>query len=89
VRSVILHTNFPESYHSLLKRGIIGTFHHVSEKHLHRYLREFEFRWNSRKVTDGARPVAAIDAAGGKRLTYKPLKAAKAETLAPLFPAKA
>ena len=48
VRSVILHTNFAESYHSLLKRGIIGAFHHVSEKHLPRYLQEFDFRWKPR-----------------------------------------
>jgi len=74
VRSVILHTNFAESYHSLLKRGIIGAFHHVSEKHLPRYLNEFEFRWNSRKITDGERTEKAIMAADGKRLTYKPLR---------------
>lgn len=67
----IIHTNFAESYHSLLKRGIFGTYHHVSEKHLPRYLREFEFRWNSRKATDGARAVEAIKGAEGKRLTYK------------------
>ncbi len=70
VRSVILHTNFAESYHSLLKRGIIGAFHHVSEKHLPRYLAEFEFRWNSRKDTDGERTEKAIMAVEGKRLTY-------------------
>lgn len=71
VRAVILHTNFAESYHSLLKRGLIGAFHHVSEKHLPRYLREFEFRWNSRKATDGERTAKAIAATGGKRLTYR------------------
>ena len=69
----LVHTNFAESYHSLLKRGIVGTFHHVSEKHLPRYL-EFSFRWNSRKTTDSARTDAAIAATGGKRLTYKPLR---------------
>src|SRR5208282_3263874 len=71
VRAVILHTNFAESYHSLLKRGLIGTFHHVSEKHLPRYLREFEFRWNSRKATDGERTCAAIRSPKGKRLLYE------------------
>ena len=81
VRSVILHTNFAESYHSLLKRGIIGSFHHVSEQHLPRYLNEFEFRWNSRKISDGDRTNAAIAATGGKRLTYKPLKAPRKGTL--------
>ena len=65
-----IHTNFAESYHSLLKRGIVGTFHHISEKHLPRYLREFEFRWNSRKDTDGERTEAAIRAAEGKRFMY-------------------
>jgi len=86
VRAVIMHTNFAESYHSLLKRGLFGTFHHVSEKHLPRYLNEFEFRWNSRKETDGDRTNAAIAATGGKRLTYKPLKAERKGTLSQLFP---
>ena len=71
VRAVILHTNFAESYHALLKRGLIGTYHHVSEKHLPRYLREFEYRWNSRKATDGERTVGAIQGAQGKRLMYR------------------
>lgn len=69
----IIHTNFAESYHSLLKRGIFGTFHHVSAKHMERYLREFEFRWNSRKATDGARFYEAVQGVSGKRLTYRPL----------------
>lgn len=67
----ILHTDFAESYHSLLKRGILGTFRRVSEQHLPRYLREFEFRWNSRKDTDGERTFSAIKGAKGKRLTYR------------------
>lgn len=71
VRGVIMHTNFAESYHSLLKRGIIGAFHHVSDKHLSRYLAEFDRRWNTRKERDGARAVAVIGTAMGKRLTYK------------------
>src|SRR5437868_417447 len=45
----LAHTNTVEGYFSLLKRGINGTYHHVSEKHLHRYLAEFDFRYNSRK----------------------------------------
>jgi transposase-like protein len=69
----IVHTNFAESFHSLLKRGIFGTFHHVSAKHLERYLKEFEFRWNSRKATDGARFAEAVKGVSGKRLTYRPL----------------
>lgn len=67
----IVHTNFAESYHSLLKRGLLGTFHHVSQKHLPRYLDEFAFRWNSRKATDGSRAVQAVRGADGKRLMYK------------------
>lgn len=70
VRGVIMHTNFAESYHSLLKRGIIGAFHHVSDKHLDRYLAEFDRRWNTRAVTDGDRAVNVIETAIGKRLTY-------------------
>ncbi len=71
VRAIIFHTNFAESYHSLLKRGLIGTFHHVSEQHLPAYLREFEFRWNSRKVSDSDRTDSAIRGARGKRLMYR------------------
>ncbi|MGF1631283.1 MAG: IS1595 family transposase [Kiloniellaceae bacterium] len=67
----IVHTNFAESYHSLLKRSIIGTHHHISEKHLSRYLQEREFHWNRRKATDGERTVDAIAGAKGKRLMYR------------------
>lgn len=67
----IIHTNFAESYHSLLKRGLLGAFHHVSQKHLPRYLAEFQFRWNSRKETDGERTIAAIKGTAGKRLMYR------------------
>ena len=66
-----MHTNFAESYHSLLKRGIIGAFHHVSDKHLQRYLSEFDCRWNSRSQKDGARSVNVVTSAIGKRLTFK------------------
>src|SRR5713101_1872120 len=68
VRAVIIHTNFAESYHSLLKRGLFGAFHHVSAEHLHRYVNEFSFRWNSRKESDGERTVRAVRATEGKRL---------------------
>ena len=69
----VTHTNTVESSFSLLKRGIIGTFHSVSKKHLPLYLAEFDHRWNHRKDTDGERTVAALRKAEGKRLTYKPL----------------
>lgn len=70
VRGMVFHTNFAESYHSLLKRGIIGTFHHVSEKHLGRYLAEFDRRWNTRSESTGDRAVSVIETAIGKRLKY-------------------
>jgi transposase-like protein len=47
-----IHTNSVESAFSLLKRGLVGNFHHVSVKHLHRYLSEFEFRFNARRHSD-------------------------------------
>ena len=65
------HSNTVESAFSLLKRGIYGTFHNVSRKHLHRYVAEFDFRWNARKVDDGERLARAIRGAEGKRLRYR------------------
>jgi hypothetical protein len=68
------HSNTVEGYFSILKRGIVGTFHHVSRKHLPRYLAEFDFRYNHRianGVDDSARTVAMLKGAAGKRLTYR------------------
>lgn len=62
------HTNTVEGFFSILKRGIYGVFQHVSKKHLHRYVSEFEFRYNTRKLDDGERTVRAIRAAEGRRL---------------------
>lgn len=67
-------TNTVEASFSLLKRGLIGTFHHVSEAHLQRYVTEFDFRWNTRVrlgFTDTMRAEVAIRNIGGKRLTYR------------------
>jgi transposase-like protein len=67
-------TNNVEGYFSILKRGLIGTFHHVGEQHLHRYVKEFDFRFNHRSslgVSDAERAHAAIKGIKGKRLTYK------------------
>jgi transposase-like protein len=72
----VTHTNTVEGYFSLLKRGVIGTFHQVSKKHLPLYLAEFDHRYNHRKVTDGERTVAGLVKAKGKRLTYKAIKGA-------------
>lgn len=66
-----VNTNTAESFFALLKRGVHGTFHHVSKTHLHRYCDEFAFRWGERKVNDGQRTVKAIKGAEGKRLVYK------------------
>jgi len=66
-----IHTNTAESSFALVKRGIIGTYHNVSKEYLHRYLWQFDFVWNTRKMNDGERTVSAIQAAEGKRLMYK------------------
>lgn len=67
-------TNTVESSFAILKRGLYGTFHSVSEKHLSRYLHEFDFRWNHRQsqgVNDTERSVELLKAISGKRLTYR------------------
>ncbi|MFG0326946.1 MAG: IS1595 family transposase [Phycisphaerales bacterium JB037] len=64
-------TNTVEGFFSLIKRGIYGTYHAVSKKHLHRYITEFEFRYNHRAIDDGARLEALIRSGEGKRLTYR------------------
>lgn len=71
VRSTYFHTNTIEGFFSLLKRGIIGTYHHVSEAHLHRYTTEFDFRYNTRKMNDFERAEIALLGTAGKRLTYR------------------
>jgi hypothetical protein len=74
VRGKFWHTNTVENYFSILKRGIVGTYHHVSATHLKRYLGEFDFRYNERAglgVDDATRAALAIKGAEGKRLTYQ------------------
>lgn len=66
-----IHTNTVEGFFSLLKRGINGVYHHVSEGHLQRYCDEFAFRYENRKVSDGERATAMVGMAEGKRLTFK------------------
>jgi len=66
-------TNTAESSFAVLKRGIVGIYHAVSKKHLPRYVGEFDFRWNTRRMNDGDRTVAAIQGASGKRLDYRTL----------------
>jgi transposase-like protein len=65
------HTNTVEGFFSLLKRGVVGTFHHIEEPHIDRYVTEFSFRYNTRKITDDERAVKAIEGAAGKRITYR------------------
>jgi transposase-like protein len=63
-------TNTVEGYFSIFKRGMRGVYQHCKEKHLHRYLAEFDFRYNTRKITDMERTIAAVRGGEGKRLTY-------------------
>jgi transposase-like protein len=64
-------TNSAESFFSLLKRGVYGSWHHVSREHLPKYANEFAFRWGTSKLTDGARMAAAVPLFEGKRLMYR------------------
>jgi transposase-like protein len=66
-----VHTNSAESHFALFKRGIYGTFHNVSEAHLQRYLNEFDFRANTRGLTDAERCAALLRGVKGKRLLYE------------------
>ncbi len=66
-----VHTNTVEGFFGLLKRGIVGSFHHVSRGYLARYVDEFAFRYNARKISDGERAALLVAGAEGKRLTYK------------------
>ena len=66
-----IHVNTAESWNALLKRSIVGSFHHVSREHLARYCDEVSFRWDRRDMDDSERTVAAIKGGEGKRLTYR------------------
>ncbi len=66
-----VHTNTAESSHALVKRGIVGIYHNVSREYLHRYLWQFDFLWNNRKLNDGERTFVGIKASEGKRLMHK------------------
>jgi transposase-like protein len=68
---VCITTNAVEGYFANLKRGINGVYHHVGKHHLHRYLSEFDFRYNSRDTSDGQRAELAIKGVKGKRLMYR------------------
>lgn len=65
------HSNCAENFFSILKRGVVGTYHHWSATHIHRYLAEFDFRYSTRTMTDAERTEEALKGARGKRLTYR------------------
>lgn len=78
----LAHTNTVESYFAILKRGLTGTYHHVSQQHLKRYLAEFDFRYNERlslEVTDVERATKAVKGVVGKRLTYQGTNRARSQ----------
>jgi ISXO2-like transposase domain len=64
-------TNTVESYFAIIQRGLYGVFHHVGKAYLDQYLREFDFRYNVRKMNDHDRAVLAIRKTSGKRLMLK------------------
>lgn len=69
-----VHTNTLEGFFSIFKRGLVGVYQHMDQRHLHRYLAEFDFRYNNRAangVNDTERAARAVDGVVGKRLTYR------------------
>jgi transposase-like protein len=64
-------TNTVEGFFGIFKRGMRGNYQHCAEKNLHRYVAEFDFRYNTRELTDGERAVLAVKSGEGKRLTYR------------------
>lgn len=71
VRKDGMNTNQVENYFSVFKRGMKGVYQHCSEKHLQRYIDEFDFRYNARDLTDWERAAKALEGIEGKRLTYR------------------
>ena len=79
----VIHTNTVENVFSVFKRGMRGTYQHCKEKHLHRYLAEFDFRHNNRSglgVEDKERAKKAVVGAKGKRLTYRASDSSRPDT---------
>ncbi len=78
-----VNTNTVEGFYSIFKRGMKGVYQHCKEKHLHRYLAEFDFRYSNRVrlgVDDVERTVRAVKGAKGKRLTYQTTGRAPSQT---------
>jgi len=66
-----INTQSTEGFFSIFKRGFRGIYQHCAEKHLHRYLAEFDFRYSHRKIEDQERTDLALQGISGKRLTYR------------------
>ncbi len=66
-----VHSNTAENFFSILKRGVIGTYHHWSAAHMHRYLAEFDMRYSTKTSTDGERAASILKGMEGRRLTYR------------------
>ena len=66
------YTNTAEGRFALMKRAVYGTHHSISEAHLPRYLNEWDFKWNTRKMKDGERAALIAKGIESKRLTYRP-----------------
>jgi transposase-like protein len=84
--AIKIHTNTVEGYYSIFKRGMKGIYQHCSEKHLHRYLAEYDFRYNHRVrlgFSDEARANVALKGMVGKRLTYRAADSTKATETPP------
>lgn len=73
-QGTLISTNRVEGFFGTLKRGINGVYHHVGKQHLHRYLSEFDFRYNTRQMKDGERTAQVLDRVTGKRLMLKQTK---------------
>jgi transposase len=66
-----IHSNTAENFFSILKRGVVGTYHHMSATHMHRYLAEFDMRYSTKDKTDGERANDILKGMVGRRLTYR------------------
>ncbi len=66
-----MHSNTAENFFSIFKRGVIGTYHQLSEAHMHRYLAEFDFRYSTKNASGRERADLSLKGIAGKRLTYR------------------
>jgi transposase-like protein len=66
-----VHSNSAENFFSILKRGVVGTYHHMSATHMHRYLAEFDMRYSTKTISDGERAALILKGMVGRRLTYR------------------